>query len=123
MSLLQTVKTNYQNKKAAEIPFFKTGDTVSVHARIREGEKSRVQIFKGVVIAIKSRGDLEGHFRVRKISSGMGVERVFPFHAPNVEKVVVDQKGRSRRSKLYYLRERSGKSARIAIDYEQKKST
>ena len=120
MNLIDIVKEKHQNQNASKIPFFKTGDTVSVHARIKEGEKSRIQIFKGVVIAIKQRGDLEGHFRVRKVSSGVGVERVFPFHAPNVEKVVVDQRGKSRRSKLYYLRDRSGKSARIAIDYERK---
>ena len=121
MNLIDTVKQNYQNKKVAKIPSFKTGDTVSVHARIKEGEKSRIQIFRGLVISIKRRGDLEGHFCVRKISSGMGVERTFPFHVPSVEKVTVDQRGKSRRSKLYYLRQRSGKSARISIDYTRQK--
>lgn len=120
MNLIDIVKKDHQNEKAAAIPFFKTGDTVSVHARIKEGEKGRIQIFKGVVIAIKRRGDLEGHFCVRKVSGGIGVERVFPFHAPHVEKVRLEQRGKSRRSKLYYLRQRSGKSARIAIDYERK---
>ncbi len=120
MNLIDVVKKDHEDKNMVKVPFFKTGDTISVHARIKEGEKSRIQVFKGVVISIKKRGDLEGHFRVRKVSSGIGVERVFPFHAPNVEKVVVDQRGKSRRSKLYYLRDRSGKSARIAIDYDRK---
>ncbi len=122
MNLLELVKKDHANPKVADIPFFKTGDTVSVHARIQEGGKSRVQVFKGVVIAIRRRGNVEGHFRVRKVSSGIGVERVFPFHAPNIDKVVLDQRGKSRRAKLYYLRDRSGKSARIAIDYDRRPS-
>ncbi len=120
MNLLELVKKDHANPKAAKIPFFKTGDTVSVHARVQEGDKGRIQIFKGVVIAIRRRGNIEGHFRVRKVSAGVGVERVFPFHSPNIEKVAIDQRGKSRRAKLYYLRDRSGKSARIAIDYERK---
>lgn len=120
MNLVDVVKNDHLNKNVEKIPSFKSGDTVSVHAKIKEGDKTRIQIFKGVVISVKSRNNLEGHFRVRKVSSGIGVERVFPFHSPNIEKVVVDQRGRSRRSKLYYLRDRSGKSARIAIDYSRK---
>lgn len=120
MNLVDIVNEDHKNPKAAEIPHFITGDTVAVHARITEGEKSRIQIFQGVVIALKERGRMTGHFRVRKVSSGMGVERVFPFHSPNVEKVEIVQRGKSRRAKLYYLRERSGKSARIAIDYDRK---
>lgn len=122
MNLIDVVKQDHLNPKAKEIPTFKSGDTVAVHSRIKEGDKSRIQIFKGVVIAVKAKDSLEGHFRVRKMSSGIGVERVFPFHSPNIEKVEVVQKGKSRRSKLYYLRERSGKSARIAIDYDRKDS-
>ncbi|EQC44304.1 50S ribosomal protein L19 [Bacteriovorax sp. Seq25_V] len=120
MNLIDIVNADHMNPKAAEIPHFITGDTVAVHAKITEAGKTRIQIFQGVVIALKERGKLTGHFRVRKISSGMGVERVFPFHSPNVEKVEVVQRGKSRRAKLYYLRERSGKSARIAIDYDRK---
>ncbi len=120
MNLIDLVKADHKNASMDKMPNFKTGDTIEVHARIKEGEKSRIQIFKGICISIKKSGDMNGHFRVRKMSSGIGVERVFPFHSPNVEKVIVAQRGKSRRSKLYYLRERSGKSARIAIDYERK---
>lgn len=120
MNILDVVKADHQNPNASTHPIFKSGDTVNVHTRIKEGDKSRIQVFKGTVISIKKRGDLEGHFRVRKTSSGIGVERVFPFHCPNVEKIEIVQRGKSRRSKLYYLRERSGKSARIAIDYDKK---
>ena len=120
MNLLDVVKNDHLNPKVKDMPSFKSGDTVAVHSRIKEGDKSRIQIFKGVVIAVKAQGSLEGHFRVRKTSSGIGVERVFPFHSPNVEKVEIIQRGKSRRSKLYYLRDRSGKSARIAVDYDRK---
>jgi large subunit ribosomal protein L19 len=120
MTLIDVVKADHKNVNVEKLPIFKTGDTIAVHARIKEGDKSRIQVFKGTCIAIKKNGDMNGHFRVRKMSSGMGVERVFPFHSPNVEKVLVLQKGKSRRSKLYYLRDRSGKSARIAIDYDRK---
>lgn len=120
MNLVDIVEKDHLSPKVETFPDFRTGDTLAIHARIKEGEKSRVQIFQGVCISIKSKNDLNGHFRVRKMSSGMGVERVFPFHSPNVEKIEVIQRGKSRRSKLYYLRERSGKSARIAIDYDRK---
>ena len=121
MNLVDVVKQAHTNPKVTEMPTFKSGDTVAVNAWIKEGNKSRIQVFQGTCIAIKKRGDVEGHFRVRKTSNGIGVERVFPFHSPNVEKVEVIQRGKSRRAKLYYLRERSGKSARIAIDYDRKK--
>ena len=120
MNLVELVKKNYANPNVENIPNFKAGDTVNVHAKITEGAKTRIQQFKGVVIAVKAKGKLEGHFRVRKVSNGMGVERVFPFHSPNVEKVEIVQRGKTRRSKLFYLRDRSGKSARIAIDYDKK---
>lgn len=120
MNLVDVVKQDHLNPNAVNIPAFITGDTVAVHCQITEGAKTRIQIFQGVVIAIKERGNLTGHFRVRKVSSGIGVERVFPFHSPNVKQVDIIQRGKSRRSKLYYLRERSGKSARIAIDYDRK---
>lgn len=120
MNLIDIVNEDHKNANAVNIPQFITGDTLAVHAKITEGEKTRIQIFQGVCIAIKEKGKLSGHFRVRKVSSGIGVERVFPFHSPNIEKVEVVQRGKSRRSKLYYLRERSGKSARIAIDYDRK---
>ena len=95
-----------------DIPKFSPGDTVAVQVRIREGERERLQIFEGVVIAKKNRG-LNSSFTVRKISNGEGVERVFQTHSKLITEIKVKRKGDVRRAKLYYLRERSGKSARI----------
>ena len=94
-------------------PEFDAGDTVRVHVRIKEGERERIQVYEGVVLA-KNGGGLQESFTVRKISFGEGVERVFPLYSPNVEKIEVARRGRVRRAKLYYLRERQGKSARIS---------
>ena len=91
---------------------FNPGDTVCVSVRVKEGEKSRIQNFEGIVIAIKGKGTSKT-FTVRKISSGIGVERIFPFHCPNVENVKVVSKGKVRRSKLYYLRKKIGKQAAV----------
>lgn len=89
---------------------FKVGDVVKVHQRIREGDKSRIQIFDGIVIAIKAQGDTT--FTVRKIASGsIGVEKIYPLASPTIEKIEVKRKGNVRRSKLYYLRDRIGKRA------------
>lgn len=120
MNLVDVVNAEHFRPEVEKFPEFRTGDTIDIHARITEGSKSRIQVFRGVCLAIKERGKINGHFRVRKVSSGIGVERVFPFHSPHVEKIEIVQKGKARRSKLYYLRERSGKSARIAIDYDRK---
>ncbi|HHS51205.1 MAG TPA: 50S ribosomal protein L19 [candidate division Zixibacteria bacterium] len=95
-----------------ELPAFGPGDTVKVHVRIVEGEKVRVQLFQGVVISRKG-GGTDEKFTVRKISGGIGVERVFPIHSPNVKDVEVVKFGRVRRAKLYYLRKKIGKAARI----------
>lgn len=95
-----------------DVPDFRAGDTVKVHVRVVEGGRERVQIFEGVVIARNGSG-LRSTFTVRKISFGVGVERVFPVHAPIIQKIEVTRRGDVRRSKLYYLRGRSGKSARI----------
>ncbi len=95
-----------------EITEFRVGDTVSVDVKIVEGEKSRIQKFEGVVIA-RNGGGIAETFTVRKIASGVGVERIFPIHSPNVDGITVTRKGKVRRAKLYYLRERSGKAARI----------
>ena len=95
-----------------DLPAFRSGDTVKVHLRIVEGEKERVQIFQGNVIRIK-RGTSDATFTVRKISDGVGVERIFPLHSPFIERVELIAQGRVRRSRLYYLRDRKGKSARI----------
>ena len=91
---------------------FNVGDTVKVYAKIKEGEKERIQVFEGTVIARKGSGVSET-FTVRRVSYGVGVERVFPIHSPNVAKVDVVRHGRVRRSKLYYLRDRVGKAAKV----------
>jgi large subunit ribosomal protein L19 len=96
----------------AEIPEFSPGDSVRVYVKVREGEKERIQVFAGVVIARRSGGARET-FTVRKISGGVGVERIFPLHSPIIDRIEVDRKGAVRRAKLYYLRERKGKAARI----------
>ncbi|MCB2210682.1 50S ribosomal protein L19 [bacterium] len=95
-----------------DIPEFGPGDTVSVHTRVIEGNKERIQIFRGTVIRIRGRLG-HGSFTVRKISSGIGVERVFPFNSPTIAKIELERQGRVRRAKLYYLRDRVGKAARI----------
>ena len=95
-----------------DVPDFRAGDTVKVHVRVVEGGRERVQVFEGVVIA-RNGTCIKASATVRKISFGVGVERVFPVHAPIIQKIEVIRKGDVRRSKLYYLRERSGKSARI----------
>lgn len=92
---------------------FNVGDTVIVDVKIVEGEKSRIQKFEGVVIGRKDSENLNATFTVRKISNGIGVERIFPLHSPNIANIEVIRKGKVRRAKLYYLRNRSGKSARI----------
>ena len=94
------------------LPQFKSGDTVRVHVRIKEGEKARIQIFEGLVIR-KRRGGVRASFTVRKVSYGIGVERIFPLHSPIIVKIEVVQQGRVRRARLYYIRERKGKAARI----------
>jgi len=95
-----------------DIPDFKPGDTVKVHARIKEGEKERIQVFQGVVIR-KRKGNTGATFTVRKVSYGIGVERIFPLHSPNIDKVEVVSRGKVRRSRLYYLRNLRGRAARI----------
>jgi large subunit ribosomal protein L19 len=98
-----------------DIPAFKPGDTVRVHVRVIEGEKERTQVFEGTVIGRRG-GGIRETFTVRKVSYGVGVERTFPVHSPRIEKVEVQTRGMVRRAKLYYLRERAGKSARIQED-------
>jgi len=95
-----------------DIPDFRTGDTIKVHARIKEGEKERIQVFQGVVIR-KRRGQTGATFTVRKVSYGVGVERIFPLHSPNIDRVEIITRGKVRRGKLYYLRNLRGKAARI----------
>lgn len=95
-------------------PIFNIGDVVKVGVSIKEGDKKRVQIFEGTVIA-KKHGGISETFTVRKISNGIGVERTFPLHSPNVESVDVVKKGKVRRAKLYYLRNRVGKAAKVKV--------
>ena len=99
----------------ADAPKVEVGDTVRVQVRIKEGEKSRLQAFEGTVIA-KKHGGVEESFTVRRISYGVGVEKVFPLHAPTIEKVETVRKGKVRRAKLYYLRDRVGKAAKVKED-------
>lgn len=96
----------------ADLPAFKAGDTVKVHVKIKEGEKERIQVFEGTVIR-KKKGSSRASFTVRKVSYGVGVERIFPLHSPLIDKIEVVQRGRVRRARLYYLRKRKGKAARI----------
>lgn len=95
-----------------EIPSFSPGDTIKVHVRVREGDKERIQIFQGVVISRKGGGSRE-MFTVRKVSGGVGVERMFPLYSPSIDRIEVERHGRVRRAKLYYLRALRGKAARI----------
>ncbi|MGB0455105.1 MAG: 50S ribosomal protein L19 [Bacteriovoracaceae bacterium] len=120
MNLIDTINEKYASAKVKDFPDFRTGDTLEVSVRIKEGNKSRIQKFEGVCIAMKHKNQITGHFRVRKMSGGIGVERVFPFHSPNVDGIKVVARGKVRRAKHFYLRERTGKSARIKVDYDRK---
>jgi len=95
-----------------DLPEFRVGDTIKVHYRIKEGSKERIQIFQGIVIQ-KRGAQISKTFTVRKISNGIGVERIFPFHSPNIQKIEVVRYGRVRRAKLFYLRRAKGKAARV----------
>ena len=110
MDLVKFVEEQSAEKRT--LPTFKAGDTVSVHYKIREGNKERIQVYQGVVIQRNSAGANET-FTVRKVSNGIGVERIFPINSPNIDKIEVNSSGKVRRAKLYYLRELTGKAARI----------
>ncbi|PIQ47870.1 MAG: 50S ribosomal protein L19 [Cytophagales bacterium CG12_big_fil_rev_8_21_14_0_65_40_12] len=101
------------NEARASMPSFNPGDTVNVHVKIKEGNKERIQQFQGAVIQRKNSGTNGETFTVRKVSNGVGVERIFPILSPNIEKIEVLRRGKVRRAKLYYLRGRQGKAARI----------
>ncbi|SYZ74485.1 50S ribosomal subunit protein L19 [Candidatus Zixiibacteriota bacterium] len=104
-----------------KIPAFKSGDTIKVHVKIKEGDKERVQVFQGTVIGRRGAG-IGATFTVRKMSSGIGVERIFPLHSPNVSKIERIRQGKVRRAKLYYMRDLTGKSARIDEMLEETKA-
>jgi large subunit ribosomal protein L19 len=109
MTIIETIESE---QLKSDVPQFKSGDTVRVHVKVIEGEKERVQVFEGMVLR-KSRGQNRATFTVRKVSYGIGVERTFPLHSPRIDKIDVLTRGLVRRAKLYYLRELSGKAARI----------
>ena len=109
MNLVDLVEQEYLKEG---IPAFRVGDTVKVHVKIKEGEKERIQVYEGVVIARKGKGATET-FTVRRVAYNVGVERTFPVHSPKLDKIEIVRHGKVRRAKLYYLRERTGKAARI----------
>lgn len=109
MDLLRAVQNS---QIRTDLPRLRPGDTVRVHVKIKEGEKFRIQIFEGVIIAQKN-NDISSTFTVRKVSSGYGIERIFPIHSPIIEKMEVVKSGKVRRARLYYLRGRRGKAARL----------
>lgn len=105
------VEKKYE-KDTTSVPAFRPGDTVKVHLKVVEGQSSRIQVFEGVVIG-RQHGGIRENFIVRKISNGIGVEKIFPVHCPTIDKIELVRMGRVRRAKLYYLRKLSGKAARI----------
>lgn len=109
MDILRSITEEY---KKDDIPAFGVGDTVRVHIKIKEGNRERIQVFEGFVLK-RQNGGISETFTVRKISSGVGVEKTFPLHSPKIEKIEVVRKGDVRRAKLNYMRERTGKSAKI----------
>ncbi len=109
MDLIKTITEEY---KKSDIPAFNVGDTVKVHVKIKEGNRERIQIFEGYVLKMQN-GGISETFTVRRIASGVGVEKTFPMHSPLVEKIELVRKGDVRRAKLNYMRERTGKAARI----------
>jgi large subunit ribosomal protein L19 len=110
--MMRALEQLEKEQMRTDLPDFRPGDTVKVHVKIKEGEKERIQIFEGTVIR-KRLGACHSSFTVRKISYGIGVERIFPTHSPAIDRIEVVQKGRVRRAKLYYLRQLKGKAARI----------
>jgi len=112
MDILNELEAEQCKKEPVTI---RPGETVRVHVKVTEGEKERTQVFEGIVIGLSGKGS-RATFTVRKISYGVGVERIFPIHSPRVEKIEVVSRGKVRRAKLYYLRERSGKAARLYGD-------
>ena len=109
MDVLEQIE---KEQMRTDIPGFKPGDTVKVHARIKEGDKERIQVFQGVVIR-KRKGNTGATFTVRKVSYGVGVERIFPLHSPTIDKVEIVSRGKVRKGRLYYMRKLRGKAARI----------
>lgn len=113
MDYIKLVEEAFKNEAAANIPDFKAGDTVTVTYKIKEGDKDRLQSFKGVVIQLSGSTPFTKTFTVRKISGGVGVERIFPFQSPVIESIEVNKYGKVRRARIFYLRNLAGKKARI----------
>ena len=112
MDYIKLVEQSFSENKAASYPEFKAGDTITVTYKIKEGDKFRLQSFRGVVIQIKGSGKTK-MFTIRKISNGVGVERIFPLYSPHIDKIEVNKVGVVRRARIYYLRDLTGKKARI----------
>ncbi len=119
--LIRIVEDSFKTERQQELPEFSTGDTITVYYRIKEGNKERVQAFRGVVIQRRGKGMAET-FTVRKISDGIGVERIFPINSPFIEKIEINKRGKVRRARIFYFRNLSGKKARIKEkrDYSKK---
>ncbi len=113
MDLIKVVEQAFANEKVATYPKFKAGDTITVTYRIKEGDKERLQKFKGVIIQIHGASPATKTFTIRKVSNGIGVERIFPFESPFIDSIELNKVGKVRRARIYYLRNLSGKKARI----------
>ena len=113
MDLIKVVDDAFANEKVAEYPKFKAGDTVTVTYRIKEGDKERLQKFRGVIIQLRGASPATKTFTIRKISNGVGVERIFPFSSPFIDSIELNKVGKVRRARIFYLRNLSGKKARI----------
>lgn len=113
MDFIKLVEQSFANEKVAQYPAFKAGDTITVTLRIKEGDKERLQKFRGVVIQIKGSTPFTRTFTIRKVSGGIGVERIFPYESPAIDSIEVNKVGKVRRARIFYLRDLSGKKARI----------
>lgn len=113
MDLIKIVEQSFQNEKVASYPQFKAGDTITVTYRIKEGDKERLQKFRGVVIQLRGSNPFTKTFTVRKVTSGVGVERIFPMESPFIDSIEINKVGKVRRARIFYLRNLSGKKARI----------
>ncbi|MCR5841304.1 MAG: 50S ribosomal protein L19 [Bacteroidales bacterium] len=113
MDLINLVEQSFSENKAATYPQFKAGDTITVTYRIKEGDKERLQSFRGVVIQISGSTPYTKTFTIRKVSNGVGVERIFPYESPSIDKIELNKVGKVRRARIFYLRNLAGKKARI----------
>ena len=113
MDLINLVEQSFSQNKAASYPQFKAGDTITVTYRIKEGDKERLQSFRGVVIQISGATPYTKTFTIRKVSNGIGVERIFPYESPSIDKIELNKVGKVRRARIFYLRNLAGKKARI----------